>query len=781
MTKKFPKMMLLAQAALLMLLAATAAWGSVENGVLTSNQDDVDLSILGYYKEGTAYNEITLGSTSVNVVGNVKLGGTGLKGYAVNYNDVAEKGNAGGAIYLKKGDTLNFIPLTGKGIKGVAGSSLRLFGQGTTNIRGEDNDYSFTFIQSGTLNIESAESLGGSILTMGGGSTLGIAGGDVKIDLSGVTINVRRYNSEGAKAEGATETVTFDTGGHDTNEIILPKIKQLTAWIGSDEKIVISKRGKGRLVLSDVLEHTGDTVVEEGELEIKSSPNRSQTVEIKPGAALVSTKISLNTLNIKPHSDAVIILPQSNGTAELISEKAGPAALDVLNIDPEELTDNGSFTIKADLSGVSRPEGVDEDKYYVKLISSTDPNGLEESDVRIEGAVRPAFAESYYAVRPYVDGYGIYALLSKDVRVNRTIDVKVLRSGKDAIVTAALSDERSGVDVTFEIRNSVSERLGNPVVVSSDGGLAEHVFSNLSMGDYVVSVSAAAYLTSEKKVTIDGTTDPIDTDPVPSPASLDVTISDVYNVNQSSDVTAVRIKGGAPLSEGTFKYSFIEIGGTRTENVLNPVKYDTIFTAKDVLYDPDDPLNALFYIDRNNLVADDGHTYQLVPGVRYKLVVSGGASGSGDSSDTLMESGGIYVPSGKMVLVTYAKPVSSDSIAAWAVAKTDGEPQVDKKIFFSLLDIFGNPVNISGIPNDQPKRTDANGRADVIFRHLPYGRYIIRATAENSPYVGYSRAIEFREPSSGGGGGGCASFSGIFAVTAVLFAAFASKFRRRGK
>jgi hypothetical protein len=75
--KKFQKMMLLTQAALLMLLAATAAWGSVENGILNNSREDVDLSLSGYYKEGTAYNEIRLGSSSVNLVGDVNLGGAG--------------------------------------------------------------------------------------------------------------------------------------------------------------------------------------------------------------------------------------------------------------------------------------------------------------------------------------------------------------------------------------------------------------------------------------------------------------------------------------------------------------------------------------------------------------------------------------------------------------------------------------------------------------------------------------------------------------------------------
>ena len=435
--KKFPKMMLLTQAALLMLLAATAAWGSVENGILNNSREDVDLSISGYYKEGTAYNEIRLGSSSVNLVGDVNLGGAGLNGYAENYNDAAVIGEAGGAIYLGEGDTLNFSPLAGKGIKGMPGSSLRLFGRGTANILGENNNYSYTFIQSGTLNIKSAKSLGGSILTMGGGSTLGIIGGDGQIDLSGVTINVRRYNSSGAKAEGATEIVTFDTGKYDTNRIILPQIKQLSAATGSssEEKIIISKRGKGRLVAADVLDHTGDTIVEDGELEIKSSPRRSGTVEIKPGASLIPTETVLNTLNIKPHAGAAIILPQSNGTASLILEKAGPAVLEVLDIDPMEITDNGSFTIKADLFGILRPQGVEEDEYYVKLISSTSQNGLEESDVKISGTVRTDFAESYYAVKPYVDGFGIYALLSKDVLVSGTIDVKVLHGGQDTLMT----------------------------------------------------------------------------------------------------------------------------------------------------------------------------------------------------------------------------------------------------------------------------------------------------------------------------------------------------------
>jgi hypothetical protein len=185
-------------------------------------------------------------------------------------------------------------------------------------------------------------------------------------------------------------------------------------------------------------------------------------------------------------------------------------------------------------------------------------------------------------------------------------------------------------------------------------------------------------------------------------------------------------------------------------------------------------------------VADDGLVYQLEPGISYRLVVSGTGHGndnsaeSGGSSDTLIGSGGIYVTSGEMVLVTYAEPVSSDSISAWAVARKGSVPQVGVRVDFALLDIFGNPVNIQGIPNNPFQLTGIDGRADATFIGLPYGKYIVRTRAADSQYVGYSREVEFLPPSSGGGGG-CASSSGIFAVLFAAGTACVCKIRQAWK
>jgi hypothetical protein len=144
--KKFPKLGALTYAALLTLLAAVA-WGGVAGGVLTSSQADVNLSQSGGYKDGHAANEVRLSDQSgrtVNLTGNITLGAPGidgLVGYAPNHNDVAAIGAAGGAIYLAEGETLNFFPAANNGIKNASsGGSLRLFGQGTTNLRGSNND-----------------------------------------------------------------------------------------------------------------------------------------------------------------------------------------------------------------------------------------------------------------------------------------------------------------------------------------------------------------------------------------------------------------------------------------------------------------------------------------------------------------------------------------------------------------------------------------------------------------------------------------------------------------
>jgi autotransporter-associated beta strand protein len=685
----FPKNRLLVWSPLIILLVATVAWGSITSGFLTSSQVNVDLSSAGSYQSDSATNEIRLVDSEVTLGGTVTLGSlikpgssTTLSGYATNYNDVASTGAAGGAIFIGEGETLSFY----SGISGEDGVSLRLFGQGTTNIYSSANSYSYTFIQSGKLNIASTRSLGGSIVTMGGGSTLGIVEGESsELNLSSVNLNVRRYNSNPAKASGSSGIVAFDTGRSDSNRMTLPQIKQLTADGGSLDDITISKRGKGRLVVASTLGHTGDTVVEDGILEIQSQSSISRTVEIRQGAAMATTSsVLILNVDIKPHGGARVILPKASKAAALSSENIGSAILTVRNINPE-IEYGESFYISADLSGISRPEGVEEyGEYFVKLISSATALDLEAADVKIEGVLREDFAESSYSVRPYVDGHAVYALLSKDV-------------------------------------TSVS-----------GGGETE-----------------------------DGT--------------LDVVISDIYDENQNSNITAVRIHGNEALTGETFKYVFEAIGGLKTGDVDNPVSNNTVFTARDVTFDPKDPRNLIFYIDRNNLVADDGQVYQLVPGINYRLVIRNATGDNSGASDVQIRSDGIYVPTGELVLLTYAEPVSSDSIAAYAMARKDGIPQTGVRIDFELLDIFGNPVNVQGIPNNPYQLTDIDGRADVTFRGLPYGRYTVRAKAAGSQYVGYSREIEFAPEVSVGGGGGCDLFPGALAL---LFAAVAWKSRR---
>jgi hypothetical protein len=133
-----------------------AAWAGIDAGKLNSDNDDVDLSVKTNYEGSTAQKPVRLDGNLVNLTQNLKLGHAGVggvDGYAQQPLDLATTKAAGGAILVEEGQTLNIMPVSGKSVSGSLSpqSSLRLFGNGTTNLSGSANSYSVTFLQSGRL------------------------------------------------------------------------------------------------------------------------------------------------------------------------------------------------------------------------------------------------------------------------------------------------------------------------------------------------------------------------------------------------------------------------------------------------------------------------------------------------------------------------------------------------------------------------------------------------------------------------------------------------------
>lgn len=752
--------------ALILLFAAGAAWAGIKDGKLNSDNTNVDLNVNTAYPSSSAANEITLNTTAVNLTGNLTLGSkTNVAEYAATPIDRAIKGNAGGAIYVANGETLNITPSGGNRVSGTTGTSLRLFGAGTTNLSGGSNYYPDTFIQSGRLNIENKAALGGSNLTLGGGTTIGLVGDKGNLDLTGISIELRRYD-DGSTLD-TTSFVTFDAGGSDSNSILLPELKEVAnAFVGS-KSVGILKHGKGRLILGGVTQHSGGTTIAEGTLEIRATPQSTQTMEVYGNATLKSTLPALLNVSLKPQPGAILSIPAVDAEAKVQANDTGAAALALAAIENASLA-NGQFKIDADLSEVTLPTTA-ADSYYVKLVSSTSAHGLTASNISLTGT-GPTIAGSYYAMTPFVDANSIYAVLTRGTAVTESISLTVAKASDTATITASLSDGASNQSISFVLKNAAGETVGSSTQSSANGS-ATAQFAGLSYATYSITVSASGYNGISRTFTIDGSTS--------TESNIGVTVYDIYDETTGKKLIAVRLDNSPNAFPGnaSFRYRFIEAGGTATASVSNPVTNSTTFNARDVSFS-DNRTKARFDIDVTNLVANDGQTYALVPGKTYQIWVEDANSGdrSNGTSSVLVDSNGQYVASNGLMLATYAQVKSGDTIAAWAIATRNGAAQANIDVTFTLLDTFGNAVNVSGVPNMPTQSTNANGRADVLFGPLPNGDYIVRTTASNANVTGYSRDVAVGR-SGGSGGGGCDAGFGLLAL-ALAFAAAAK--RRKG-
>ncbi|MDR1943659.1 MAG: autotransporter-associated beta strand repeat-containing protein [Synergistaceae bacterium] len=740
--------------ALAIAVLASAAWAGISSGVLNNSDYDVDLSKEQSYSGGSAVNEIILEGAHVTLTQNLTLGyATSVVGYAPTPLTAIKPGAAGGAIFVGEGQTLNIRPAAGKNVRETEGttSSLRLFGGGTTNLSGANNRYSETFVQSGRLNVENKAALGGSKVTLAGGASLGLTDNASALDLTGVTINVMRFDASGTEEKNAL----FDTGTRDSNQMTIGNIKQLTKDnAASGGEITLVKSGSGTLTLTGAPEHTGGTVIEKGTLSLGVSPTTRQTVEIKGGATLSTTAQSLSTVTIKPHSDSYISVQRIRKEAKAQLADTGEAALFLEGINDSELM-TLPFRVNANLAAVTKPAGADADLYYVKLLSAP-AHGLSVSDVTVEGFVPSDFSTSYYSVRTTVDDNNIYAVLSKDISVYGAVDVTVIRAGSSATAKAIVGE--NGRAVRFDLWDSNDVLIQTKTAVTS-AGEAYSEFTGLSNGRYRVIATVDGRRPGEKEFLIDGTID-----------ALDAFSVLLYDSNMRGLINAaISNNSNTPFPDGnvTFKYSFIA-GSPYIDGEATP---NTFFTAKNVEFN-ENRTKALFQIDLGKLTADDGKSYILAAGKTYSIKVDVSAAtgniGSG-SSQSQTDSDGILPPASQSYSMEIDTEITGSTIKSSAMIALDNKPIQDGTIVvFSLLDRFGGPMKIPGTSRDYSEWTNAaSGSASVKdgFTNVPAGRYVVSVSSPEFNLVAYSDQVEIS--GGGGGGGGCDAGWGAFALFAA--------------
>ncbi|MDR1515632.1 MAG: hypothetical protein LBS45_08055 [Synergistaceae bacterium] len=430
---KVRKRFLLFAAIAAIIAISGAAWAGITAGVLNSDTVDVDLSESTHYipKEG-----LTLGIKIVYLTQNLTLGD-----YAQQSLNIATKNDAGGAIFVDEGQTLNITPVPGKSVmsKGSSKSSLRLFGGGTTNLSGNSNSYTYTFLQSGRLNVASPGALGGSEVTLAGGSVFGIMDGGT-LDLSGVTLKMTRYDPDGKTAD----SVTFDTGTNPSNIIKVNRLQETDKYTtGTAKDIKLIKNGLGTLDISGVTDNTGGMLVNTGTLELDAAPVYTQTIEVSADATLASNVNLLTNITLKPHSGATVRVPAVRAEASVTSYGTGTAALSLAEINKTEIQ-SSPFIITANLDGLYRPTDADEDQYYVKLLNIPS-HGLAARDVTVEAKVPDSFSQYYYDVETFVDSDNIYARLTKDeTAYTNVLDVTVFESSQQSEIINVVVAGKAG-------------------------------------------------------------------------------------------------------------------------------------------------------------------------------------------------------------------------------------------------------------------------------------------------------------------------------------------------
>lgn len=461
-----------------------AAWAGITSGVLSSGDGDVDLSGAGNYRDGTAINPVTLdggANATVTLTGNLKLGNQSIKGYASDATRFAGKDDHGdnaygGAILVDEGQTLNITPESGKSVSGsiseAAPSSLRLVGGGTTNLSGSENSYSVTFLQSGRLNVASRGALGRVKVRLAGGSVFGImerSDRASELDLSGLTIEMTRYDPN-----GIAKSVTFDTGTNPSNIIKVDNLDQTTKENKADgDDIKLIKDGQGTLSIAGIASHSGETLISAGTLELGGMPTKTPVIEISPDAALsfASNVSRFANIKIRPHSGARMCVPAVRSEASVTAGNMDTAALYLNGIDTSTLQST-PFVVEANLDGLYRPSGADEDRYYVKLLNIPS-HGLATRDVTVAAKVPNTFSQYYYAVDTFVDNDNIYALLRKDESAyTNVLDISVFGSAEQGniinVVVGNNTDKPFASDAGFNYRfidsdSNASDPLRNVV------------------------------------------------------------------------------------------------------------------------------------------------------------------------------------------------------------------------------------------------------------------------------------------------------------------------------
>ncbi|MDR1021320.1 MAG: autotransporter-associated beta strand repeat-containing protein, partial [Synergistaceae bacterium] len=419
-----------------------AAWAGMTENKLNSDNVDVDLSKGTYY---SPEKPVTLSDSvsTVTLTQNLTLGCYGSpSGYAQQPLNLATEDAAGGAILVREGQTLNIAPMSGKSVNGSLSaqtqSSLRLFGRGTTNLSGNENKYAVTFLQSGRLNVASLGALGGSEVTLAGGSAFGIVDGVGELDLRGVTIKMTRYDPDNIPVK----SVTFDTGTRPSNAIKVGRLQQTARYsqtTGTGDEIELIKDGQGTLSIAGVTDHSGGILINAGTLELGAAPEITQTIEISGDAILASNVSQLANITVKPHSGAGLSVPAVRAEASLSLDGTGAAALILAGIDKSALQ-SAPFLLRVNLDGLTKSDGLDADRYYVKLLNSPS-HGLTANDVTVAGKVPSAFSRYYYAVEPFVDADNVYAMLTKDERASEHIfDVSVFESSSQGIVSVVVAN-----------------------------------------------------------------------------------------------------------------------------------------------------------------------------------------------------------------------------------------------------------------------------------------------------------------------------------------------------
>jgi hypothetical protein len=753
--KRGRKVLSLIAAAAMAMAAAGMSWAGIESGRLNNDYDDVDLSVLNSYYENSPKNPITLGgNSSVTITTNLILGDKDVPGYAAEPTDEASKLAAGGAIFVDSGQILTIRPESEKSVSGRPGkvSSLRLFGGGTTNLyAGSGSRYSATFLQSGRLNIEKKDALGGSEVTLGGGASIGLISNNTVLDLTGVPLYARRYDTE--------TKVTFDTGADSASHIKIDGLRQLTnSQNSSAGDITLVKNGGGTLAISGgTTDITGGFVVENGVLEFGTLPIKSQAVEVKEGASLSSTVKLLTSVTLKPHSGSYLSVPAIASEAKFGPEGTGDAALYLAKVDKSALL-SSPLKIKADFSGLKKPSGADENEYYVKLLNVVN-HGLALSDVAIEGAVPAGFAASGYAARPFIDNDNVYAVISKDSAIAKSIAVTVVRSGPAVKITAALSDGAGDRTVKFDILNSAGSLLNTKQAATTSSGEAYSEFDGLANGLYKVTAASDGYRSAEAEFVIDGSVD--------ESGTFGVT---AYNAGTANGLIYVVVenKSGASFPNGTeFKYRFIEQGSSASGRGANPVTNATSFSAKDVKFNSN-RTRARFLINLNDLTCDEGNKFTLVAGKVYKIRVDGAGTMSGGTgiSTVLVNGAGEYSPPDSYSTNVQAA-VSGGKITSSVTVLFNGiPPQGGIIVEFSLRDQFGSRVQLSGVQTAFTRLTDEFGKAQAEFANIPAGHYVVSISSPNFDFTGLSNDVEIA--GSGGGGGGCSSGIGALALLGAL-------------